>query len=69
MAKDFRTRTARIHRGLNRLEKVLLETRRTGAFVPRGVSAVLAGGGRRNFTDKARCRATEQTREAGGTLP
>ena len=47
MAKDFRAEIARIHRGLNRLEKVLLETRRTGAFVPRSVFAVLAGGGAR----------------------
>lgn len=46
MAKDFRAGTARIHRGLNRLEKVLLETRRNGALVPRGVSIVLVGGGR-----------------------
>ncbi len=49
MAKDFRTGTARIHRGLNRLEKVLLEMRHTGAFVPRNVSAVPAGGGRPEF--------------------
>ena len=49
MAKDFRTGTARIHRGLNRLEKVLLETRRAGASVSRSLSAVLARDGHPEF--------------------